>query len=145
MGGVDLIDQLLCNYSLRKTLIWWKKVFWHLVDLCIVNAYVIKKESTGKQIDQKTFREQRVSELTNNQTQRGENWDDPANQRGCPHLLADAPHLQVGTCRGPRLFVAARTSGMQHKLANINNGTRRTCRVCVAMRSMIKGCSQNKD
>ena len=36
MGGVDLTDQYLSYYSLttRRTPKWWKKVFWHLIDMC---------------------------------------------------------------------------------------------------------------
>ena len=36
MGGVDLTDQYLSYYSLtkRRTLKWWKKVFWRLIDMC---------------------------------------------------------------------------------------------------------------
>ena len=43
MGGVDLSDQHLSYYSLttRRTLKWWKKVFWRLVDICIVNSWII--------------------------------------------------------------------------------------------------------
>lgn len=39
MGGVDKCDQFLSYYSLgRKSMKWWKKVFFRLVELCIVNA-----------------------------------------------------------------------------------------------------------
>lgn len=43
MGGVDLTDQHLSYYSMtnRRTLKWWKKVFWRLIDLCIVNSWII--------------------------------------------------------------------------------------------------------
>ena len=43
MGGVDLRDQQLSYYSLtqRRTLKWWKKVFWHLIDITVVNSWII--------------------------------------------------------------------------------------------------------
>lgn len=43
MGGVDLADQLLSYYSMtnRRTLKWWKKVFWRLVDITIINSWII--------------------------------------------------------------------------------------------------------
>ena len=43
MGGVDLADQMLSYYSMtsRHTLKWWKKVFWRMVDLCIMNSWII--------------------------------------------------------------------------------------------------------
>lgn len=43
MGGVDLTDQCLSYYSLtqRRTVKWWKKVFWRLVDMTILNSWII--------------------------------------------------------------------------------------------------------
>ena len=43
MGGVDLADQMLIYYSMtsRRMLKWWKKVFWRMVDLSVVNAWII--------------------------------------------------------------------------------------------------------
>lgn len=40
MGGVDLSDQLLQYYeSLRRTVKWYKKLFFHLLNMLVVNAY----------------------------------------------------------------------------------------------------------
>ena len=43
MGGVDLTDQYLPYYSMttRQTMKWWKKVFWRLLDITIVNSWII--------------------------------------------------------------------------------------------------------
>ena len=43
MGGVDLTDQYLSYYSMttRQTLKWWKKVFWRLLDITIVNSWIL--------------------------------------------------------------------------------------------------------
>ena len=39
MGGVDKCDQFLSYYNLgRKCKKWWKKVFFRMVELCIINA-----------------------------------------------------------------------------------------------------------
>ena len=48
MGGVDLADQMLSYYSMtsRRMLKWWKKVFWRMVDLCIVNSWIIFRTNT---------------------------------------------------------------------------------------------------
>ena len=42
MNGVDLTDQYLSYHSLtkRKTIKWWKKLFWRLIDICILNAAI---------------------------------------------------------------------------------------------------------
>ena len=42
MGGVDLADQFICYYSVRrKNMIWWCEIVWRLHDHAIVNATVI--------------------------------------------------------------------------------------------------------
>lgn len=43
MSRVDLTDQHLAYYTMtnRRTLKWWKKVFWRLIDISIVNAWII--------------------------------------------------------------------------------------------------------
>ena len=43
MGGVDLADQYISYYSLtqRRTLKWWKKVFWRMIDISILNSWII--------------------------------------------------------------------------------------------------------
>lgn len=45
MGRVDLTDQYLSYYTLtsRKTVKWWKKVFWCLIDMSILNSFIIFK------------------------------------------------------------------------------------------------------
>ena len=45
MCGVDKLDQLVCYYSfLHKSIKWWKKVFFWLLEVSVVNSYVIYKE-----------------------------------------------------------------------------------------------------
>ena len=41
--GVDLADQLLSYYSMstRCILKWWKKVFWRLINVTIINSWII--------------------------------------------------------------------------------------------------------
>lgn len=56
MGGVDLADQFLSYYTLNmRSKKWWKKVFWRLVDIAVVNSYSLYCFSEGK-IPQKNFR-----------------------------------------------------------------------------------------
>ena len=40
MGGVDFVDMLIALYRIKiKTRRWYIKIFWHLVDICKVNAW----------------------------------------------------------------------------------------------------------
>jgi len=42
MGGVDKCDQYLSYYSIgRKTIKWWKRVFFRVFEICVVNSIVV--------------------------------------------------------------------------------------------------------
>jgi len=42
MNGVDKCDQMLASYSIqRKTTKWWKKLFFRLIELSIINAMIV--------------------------------------------------------------------------------------------------------
>ena len=46
MGGVDKSDQLLSYYGFKhRTVKWWKRAAFHLINLAIVNAYLLYKMS----------------------------------------------------------------------------------------------------
>lgn len=49
MGGVDLADQKMGTYDLnRKSSKWWKRVFFRLTMLAVVNAHVLFQEVNNK-------------------------------------------------------------------------------------------------
>ena len=51
MNGVDRADQLRAAYSLgRKSVKWWKYLFWFCVDVTICNSFILMKESADHQI-----------------------------------------------------------------------------------------------
>ena len=44
MGGIDNVDrQLTITETVRKTMKWYRKLFFHLIDLCLSNAYALYK------------------------------------------------------------------------------------------------------
>ena len=48
MGGVDKGDQLLSYYGFNhRTIKWWKIAFFHLVDVTIVNSYILYRLSSN--------------------------------------------------------------------------------------------------
>ena len=58
MGGVDLSDQLLTYYSfLRKSCKWWRKLFVHLLNMLILNAYILNKKFGNQKINHIEYRE----------------------------------------------------------------------------------------
>ena len=57
MSGVDIADQLMVYYACgRKSMKWYKRVFWRLIDHAILNAYILFKAVTGSNLSQKKFR-----------------------------------------------------------------------------------------
>ncbi len=49
MGGVDLSDQIVQYYDvLRKTVKWWKKLFFHLFNLLLVNSFILYRKWNGE-------------------------------------------------------------------------------------------------
>jgi hypothetical protein len=57
MGYVDKGDRMANSYSInRRTLKWTKKLFFHLFDLTILNAYILFSSLGGKKISHRDFR-----------------------------------------------------------------------------------------
>ncbi|XP_067140272.1 piggyBac transposable element-derived protein 4-like isoform X1 [Centruroides vittatus] len=50
MGGVDRLDQHLHDYPVMRKAgkKWYKKIFFHLVDICLYNAFVLYKKNGGE-------------------------------------------------------------------------------------------------
>ena len=64
MNGVDRSDQMTSyNFIRMKTMKWWKRIFFSLINLALVYAYVLYKKHTGVRMGQKTFRSQVVQSL----------------------------------------------------------------------------------
>ena len=56
MGGVDIADQLVTYYGFQHcSKKWWKRVFFHLLDVTMVNAFVIYKSSRHHKVTHLAF------------------------------------------------------------------------------------------
>lgn len=64
MNGVDHADQLRSTYNIaRKSLKWWKYLFLFLYDVCIVNAYILMRESPNHALKTKNNRSRTRTQL----------------------------------------------------------------------------------
>lgn len=73
MGGIDRFDQMRERYAIgRRSLKWWHRIFYWLIDLSVVNAFTLYKLNRRHvdPVDQLTFRLQLIRQLTNGYTNR---------------------------------------------------------------------------
>ena len=63
-GGVDLSDQLLNYFSfLRKSTKWSRKLLIHLINLVILNAYILNKHYGSQKMSHDEYRDYLVKYL----------------------------------------------------------------------------------
>ena len=66
MGGVDLADMLLSLYRIScKTKRWYQNIFWHLIDMAKISAWILHFRQNGKSHkDQKSLLQFNFFELS---------------------------------------------------------------------------------
>ena len=103
MGGVDRSDQLLKYYEVvRITKKYWKTIFYHLVDLSAVNAFILHKiVSTNPKITHFQFRENLVRSLCcapELLSTPGSGSGRPTNCDTVKHYLIQGKRKELGDC-----------------------------------------------
>ena len=64
MGGVDRSDQMVANSKVDlKTLKWWKKVFFHVLSIAVLNSYIMYKENVQRPVSFRVFRKKLIAQL----------------------------------------------------------------------------------
>jgi len=64
MNNVDVFDQLKAAYGInRKVKKWWHRLFFHFLDMVIVNAFILFKELIKEKMSMKDFRRRIVDGL----------------------------------------------------------------------------------
>ena len=55
--GVDKSDQLILYYGFaHRRVKWWERAFFHLLDLCLINAHILYNIHNSKKLTQLDFR-----------------------------------------------------------------------------------------
>ena len=64
MSGVDRADQML-NYAPFpcKTVKWWKRLFFHIVNISVMNSYIMYKSVTDHPVSARRFRRDLVKDM----------------------------------------------------------------------------------
>lgn len=64
MGAIDKTDMLLSSTEcVRRTMKWYKKLFFHIIDMCLLNAYSAYKTVTGNHISLANFQLSLINEI----------------------------------------------------------------------------------
>ena len=66
MGGVDHSDQMVSYTTFDcRTLKWWKRVIFHVINLAVLNAYLMYKEKVGAKnaVLSRVFRRELVKQI----------------------------------------------------------------------------------
>ena len=114
MGYVDKGDRMANNYSIsRRTFKWTKKLFFHLLDLAILNSYILYSSCGGKKISHRDFRFTLVRNMLAH----------AGPERRTPRPLGRPPHVEAHVAR-------LEVSGSKHW--PVPSETQLRCRVCKA-------------
>lgn len=64
MNNVDVFDQLKAAYGMnRKSRKWWHRLFFHFIDMAIVNSFILHQQLKLEKISLKDFRRRVVDGL----------------------------------------------------------------------------------
>lgn len=64
MGAIDKFDIVISTIdTIRKSLKWYRKYFFHLIDICMWNAFCLYKHTTTKKISMAKFHLQLIKEI----------------------------------------------------------------------------------
>jgi hypothetical protein len=124
MGGVDRTDQMVANSKIQvRSMKWWKKVFFHLLSLTVLNAYLKYKSTVRNPMPCRVFRRVLVTQLV----QRSE--------QGLPQTLLPGR---------PKSEQLERLTG-RHFPKKVEGNRGRTCAVCnPAMRDILDAVGQKR-
>ena len=102
IGAIDKTDMLLSSTEcVRRTMKWYKKLFFHVIDMSMLNAYSAYKSVTSKHISLADFQLTLVNEFlqkyktniktTPNKGKKGNITDSRLNERHFPDLIPQTP------------------------------------------------------
>ena len=58
MSGVDLSDQYMAfHMNLHKSMKWWRKLFFHLFNMVLLNAYILNKKYGSMKLSHSKYME----------------------------------------------------------------------------------------
>ena len=119
MNGVDRSDQLSVSYPfVRKTRKWWRKLFFYLLEVSVVNSFILYREVTKKKMTHLDFRRSVVESLAMEYLEQHESRRTSVSRplsRPCPVRLNRKLHLlEQGENRRDCVVCSDRSTGSRH-------------------------------
>ena len=99
MNGVDVADQLTVFYSfVRKTRKWWRKLFFYLMEVSVVNSYLLYRQTSAQPRNHLGYRRAIVEQVAKLSIQQGPPRPGPgaprrATSHDLPQRLDRKPHF----------------------------------------------------
>ena len=118
MNGVDRNDQLSVYYCFnRRSVKWWKKVFFWSVEITLVNSYILFKSTSPTDIKHLTYRKSVLNSLATTYLQ-----SVTTVSRGRPRLISATPPERLDNRRH---FLGKRPAPEQHECKVCSTGQKR--------------------
>ena len=120
MGAVDRADHYCASYGfMRKSLKWWRKVFFWLLEVAVVNSYILfKHNQTDKTIRHLKYRKNLIRQLVGSQRHiaqrpgRRSSLDEEERLTKKPHFIEQLPRNNTKDCA---VCSDRKTPGMRRK------------------------------
>ncbi|XP_042875142.1 piggyBac transposable element-derived protein 4-like [Penaeus japonicus] len=128
MKGVDVGDQLASSYpAVRRSIKWYKKVFFYLFDMALINSFLLYKQAGGTIAQQLIFRQEVIRGLLSEYLPQAPVYSG----RGRPASTNTSLRLQ-----GRNAHAIVETEGKRYKRCHVcythgrRKMTKAECRVC---------------
>ncbi|XP_046827843.1 piggyBac transposable element-derived protein 4-like [Vespa crabro] len=130
MGAVDKCNMVISSIqSIRKSMKWYKKYFFHLLDIVVWNAYCLYKHKTHKNISIAAFHLQLIRQILSKYHKENLRQSSPRSADKYPFRLTDRHFLAIYTSRNTK-----RKSNLRKCVVCSKNGVQRQthyqCKIC---------------
>ena len=127
------MDQMLVYYAIgRKTIKWYKRIFWRLFDMAIVNAFVLFTICHPEKITQKEFRLQLAEEpVKGHINERSSEVTTPGRKPKGKEKRLCGKHFSIGATKKGRCVVCGKkkkpNGKRRHKNSKLLSKVQRAC------------------
>ena len=125
MGYVDKVDRMANSYSIsRRTFKWTKNLFFHLLDLAVLNSYILHSSCGGKKMSHRDFRYTLVRNILAHARP----------ERRVPRTLGRPPNVESHVARlevcGSKHWPVPSETQLRRRVYKVRGVTQKVCVKC---------------